>query len=90
MVDALSSGEVSGILIDAYTAGAEKDILNDPLLHPVAIINYPRWFGLVVSGTLANVEYELNDYVLSHQGEILRILERLTDKMEVSFNVLPN
>ena len=83
LVDALESKTVSAILIDAYTAGENKDVLSNPLLLPVKLIEYPRWFGAVVTGALANVESELNDYVSTNQGKILQVLEKFTEKMEV-------
>lgn len=80
---ALKSEKVEGILVDAYTAGHYKDELDDPAFIAASLIEYPRTFGVVLSGSLANVEKNVADYVESNQARILDILENFTEKMEV-------
>lgn len=83
MTQALYNDHVFGILIDAYTAGSNRDILDDPLLHVASLIEYPRSFGIVLSGGLANVDKEVLDYVKTNEGNILEVLERFTQKLKV-------
>ncbi|XP_057300554.1 uncharacterized protein LOC130633709 isoform X2 [Hydractinia symbiolongicarpus] len=82
LAKALKSEKVEGILVDAYTAGYYKDELNDPAFIAASLIEYPRTFGVVLSGSLANVKKNVADYVNSNQGRILDILENFTEKME--------
>ncbi|XP_057300557.1 uncharacterized protein LOC130633755 isoform X2 [Hydractinia symbiolongicarpus] len=82
LTQALHNDHVFGILIDAYTAGSNRDILDDPLLHVANLIKYPRSFGVVLSGGLANVDQEVLDYVKTNEGNILEVLEMFTQKLK--------
>ena len=82
--DALLSRDVDGILIDAYTAGSERTLFDHPQIRASQILKYPRSYGIVMSGQLANVANEARDYISANQQMILDIIDKKTNKMEVN------
>ncbi|XP_057300635.1 uncharacterized protein LOC130634855 isoform X2 [Hydractinia symbiolongicarpus] len=81
LLSALNSGHVSGILLDVYTAASNKDILNNEEYRAVNLLKFPRTYGVVFSGTLANVERLAVDYVAAHQTEILAVVDDFTENI---------
>lgn len=84
MKDALLRGDIQGVLLDAYTAGSNRNAFHHPQLRALSMIKYPRTYGVVLSGALAHVSNEARDYVQTNQQRILEILQRSTEAMEVS------
>ena len=81
--DALLSREVEGVLIDAYTAGSSGSLFVKPGIRAVEVLRYPRSYGLVLSGRMANLADEARVYLASNQNEILKLVESNTQKMKV-------
>ena len=81
--DALLSREVEGVLIDAYTAGSSGSLFVKPGIRAVEVLRYPRSYGLVLSGRMANLADEARVYLASNQNKILKLVESNTQKMKV-------
>lgn len=81
--DALLSREVEGVLIDAYTAGSSGSLFVQPGIRAVEVLPYPRSYGLVLSGRMANLVEEARVYLASNQNDIIELVESNTQKMKV-------
>lgn len=71
--------------MDAYTAGAAKDVFDHPQLRAQELLKYPRTYGFVLSGDLADVSEEFKDYISVNEEYILSILTNTTEPMQVHF-----
>ncbi|XP_057309719.1 uncharacterized protein LOC130647766 isoform X2 [Hydractinia symbiolongicarpus] len=87
LADALIDGEIDGILVDAYTAGSNREDFQRPNLRPTKMLKYPRTYGFVVSGDLKNVANAMRDFIRINEKRILDSLSMNTHLMEpVSLN----
>lgn len=84
LVDSLVNHEVDGILLDAYTSGSYKSFLKQAGVLEKSLVEFPRTYGVVLSGGLARVNEEVCDYVFSNEDKILNVLEMYTTKLNVS------
>lgn len=76
-------GEIDGILVDAYTAGSNREDFQRPNLRPTKMLKYPRTYGFVVSGDLKNVANAMRDFIRINEKRILDSLSMNTHLMEV-------
>ena len=53
-------------------------------MRAVSVLNYPRSYGFVLSGRMANLVDEARVYVMSNQNEILKMVQENTERMKVS------
>ncbi|XP_057305531.1 uncharacterized protein LOC130642791 [Hydractinia symbiolongicarpus] len=81
LVNSLVNHEVDGILLDAYTSGSYKSFLKQAGVQETSLVEFPRTYGVVLSGGLARVNEEVRDYVASNEDKILKVLEMYTTKL---------
>ncbi|XP_066925678.1 uncharacterized protein [Clytia hemisphaerica] len=82
--DALLNNDVEGVLLDAYTAGANADLFADERLRAATLLEYPRSYGFVLSGGLRSVAAEFKSFMKSDEDRILSILTNSTEPMGVA------
>lgn len=81
--EALLSKEVRYIILDAYTAGANQHVFNDPLIRVAKLLKVDRTFGVVLSGDLGNVREEFVGFVKENDKLIMNILKNSTIDVQV-------
>ena len=79
----LTSKQVDGVLMDAYTASSIRQSIDRSEADPVKFVDYPRYYGVVLSGNLAHIGKSFEDNIRSHNEDIMKIIEQNTDKMKV-------
>uniref|UniRef100_A0A7M5X8J7 Uncharacterized protein n=2 Tax=Clytia hemisphaerica TaxID=252671 RepID=A0A7M5X8J7_9CNID len=80
----LLAGKIEGVLLDAYTAGANAHLFTDERLRAATKLEYPRSYGFVLSGGLKSVATEFKSYIRTEEDWILGILKNSTEPMGVS------
>jgi len=78
---------VDGILLDVYTVGSNINLYDAVHMNPVKLIEYPRYYGVVLSGHLANIAQELADNARARENEILGLLNDFKQTVPVSTNL---
>ena len=78
---------MEGVLVDAYTAGSSGSLFVQPGTRAVDVLHYPRSYGFVLSGRMANLAEEARVYLASNQNEILKLVESNTERMKVNKNI---
>ena len=74
---------MDGILLDAYTVGSNKNLYDAVHMNPVKLIQYPRYYGVALSGHLANIAQELTDNARARENEILVMLDEFKEVVPV-------
>jgi len=82
--DDLLANEIKGVLLDAYTAGANAHLFADERLRVATKLEYPRSYGFVLSGDLKSMAAEFRSYIKSDEERILKALSNSTVPMGVS------
>ena len=84
----LTSKHVDGVLMDAYTASSIRQSIDRSGADPVKLVDYPRYYGVVLSGNLAHIGKSLEDNIRSQDEDIMKIIEQNTNKIKVFTFVL--
>ena len=79
----LTSKHVDGVLLDAYTASSMRQAIDRSEAHPVKLVEYPRYYGVVLSGQLAYVSKSLEDNIRFFQQDVIELIAQNTKKMKV-------
>ena len=82
----LTSKHVDGVLMDAYTASSIRQSIDRSEADPVKLVDYPRYYGVVLSGNLAHIGKSFEDNIRSHNEDIMQLIEQNTDKIKVLMN----
>ncbi|XP_066928820.1 uncharacterized protein [Clytia hemisphaerica] len=80
----LLAEKIEGVLLDAYTAGANAHLFADERLRAATKLEYPRSYGFVLSGGLKSMAAEFRSYIRSDQERVLSALMNSTEPMGVS------
>ena len=88
LYNALRDKVVDGILLDAYTVSSNMHLYDHDNFNPVKLIKYPRYYGVVLSGDLANIARELGDNARAKENEILAALDTFKDTVPVCFFIM--
>ena len=70
LYEALLSGEVDGILLDAYVVGSRKDLFKNPDLLVNKIKDYRSAYGIVWAGRSARMKVCLDWYMKTRRSEM--------------------
>ena len=81
----LTSKHVDGVLLDAYVASSIRESIDRSGADPVKLVDYPRYYGVVLSGNLAHIGKSFEDNIRSYDKEIMKMIKQNTDKMKVCF-----
>lgn len=76
VISALVSKRVDGILLDSYVASDYAQQISEKELDPVELVHYPRYYGAVLSGQLANIANLLHDNLKAEESRILKRLDK--------------
>ena len=88
LYEALRNKIVDGVLLDAYTVSSNIRLYDYENFNPVKLIKYPRYYGVVLSGDLANIARELGDNARAKENEILAALDSYKNIVPVCYNVV--
>ena len=84
IADALQSQQVEGLLVDAFTAGAEKHLFTKKDMIIMGIYYYSTSYGLVLSGAAANSADLFKSAIFSVKPKILDVIDKSSEKISVS------
>ena len=79
----MTNHKVDSILLDAYSASSIRKNIDIEEIHPVKLVEYPRFYGVVLSGQTKFITKTLQDNVRLIENDILRMIATNTQKMKV-------
>ncbi|XP_066930169.1 uncharacterized protein [Clytia hemisphaerica] len=82
LLTALTQKEVHGVLMDAYTASSMRNAIDLSGAHPVKLVEYPRYYGVVLSGHLKYIAHSMEASIHFHEKDIVEMIAGQTDKMK--------
>ncbi len=84
LYEALLSGEVDGILLDAYVVGSRKDLFKNPNLLVNKIKDYRASYGIVWAGKSARMKVCLDWYMKSRKS---MMFDHIAENLEMTRKV---
>lgn len=82
--EALTSREVKGMLIDAYTVGSKKHLFNRRDLRISKLLDYSAAYGVVLGGEAKKIQKCLQKYVSEQRSEISKIVKNNVQAIEIT------
>ena len=77
-------GIFKAILIDAYTASEHMDFLQASSVYRITdLIYYPRDFGFVATGVMANLKPNIDGYLAANRQKITEMIQNFTKEIPV-------
>lgn len=70
--------------MDAYTAGGNLHVFDDPLIRVAKLLKVDRTFGVVLSGDLHNLREEFVQFIKTNKIMIEGIVKNATVSVQVS------
>ena len=70
--------------MDAYTASSMRDAIDLSGAHPVKLVEYPRYYGVVLSGNLKYISHSMEQNIHFFENDIVEMIAGHTDKMKVN------
>ena len=79
---------MDGVLLDAYVASSIRESIDRSGADPVKLVDYPRYYGVVLSGNLAHIGKSFEDNLRSYDEDIMKFIEKNTNKIKVPILML--
>ena len=79
---------MDGVLLDAYVASSIRESIDPSGADPVKLVDYPRYYGVVLSGNLAHIGKSFEDNLRSYDEDIMKFIEKNTNKIKVPILML--
>ena len=80
---ALKQRQVTGALVDVFSAATRSDLFLQSDIIAKKIIKYPSAYGFVLSGEMQNAAPEFRSYLGSQADSILQYMKEKTAGLEV-------